>query len=49
LPESINLNAPGALSGFKSTTKRELKYRIDKDIPGAGRYDPKDFRSIGIE
>ena len=32
---------------FGSSVKKELKLVGDKDIPGAGAYNPQDFNSIG--
>jgi hypothetical protein len=41
-------SASHAHASFRSGVKKELKFQIDKDVPGIGVYNPHDFKSIGV-
>lgn len=37
------------LASYRSSTIRELKFQIDKDVPGIGVYNPQEYASMGIQ
>lgn len=59
-PDPGKYNLPGAISpnallkniplaSYRSSTKRELEFNIDVNVPGIGVYNPQDYASIGIQ
>lgn len=36
-------------ASFKSKTGRDLKFVVDKDIPGSGAYNIQNFKAIGAQ
>ena len=49
LPSSMNIRSSSQVhASFRSNVKKELVFPMDKDVPGTGVYNPKDFKSIGI-
>eukprot|EP00347_Sterkiella_histriomuscorum_P010908 403374461 len=50
LPSSMNIrSATQVHASFRSGVKKELVFKIDKDIPGTGVYNTQDFKSIGLQ
>jgi hypothetical protein len=46
-PQAMLKNAP--IASYRSGTVRELKFAIDKDVPGIGVYSPQDYATLGLQ
>ncbi len=42
-------SATHAHASFRSNVKKELKFQIDKDVPGIGVYNPQDHKTLGMQ
>ena len=42
-------SATHAHASFRSNVRKELKFQIDKDVPGIGVYNPHEYKTLGVQ